>query len=246
MSQTIRDNNYGSVLIRKEQNPAAVAVLVKFNFTNKRWIPAGIPEKGRQSDADMDRIHADIAATTFENPALGEIGRYRPGRVDTGEATVNNALEAHAGLIRRGLYNNGYVLADLNWFENRGKFVVVAAFRPVSPDVTAPKLSEKTVTALRALSTTTWNFCHVWENPNGVVTVNFVGRNPDKKPARSIVIRNGAIEVDLVEALLPEQEEDELAMNAAYALWMGQGFNPHASDTQQVAGKVAEAVSRGE
>jgi hypothetical protein len=247
-----RDNQYPTVLVRQGAEAAAKAVLVKFTFNNESWVPKGIRRKDRQNDASMDYFHQrDLF--TFEDPSLGEIGRHRPNRVDTGTPTVNNAQQVHAGIIRRALRNNGYVLSDLHYFEKKeqgrpSKYVVVADFKPVSPETLerVPELLSGTVEALRALAKTTWNFCHVWENQNGVITVNFVGRMPDQAPRRAIIVRDGALEIDLVEQVMPEEQESELAMNAAFELWQGAGFNPHLTDTNLVAGKVEDAATRGE
>ncbi|MBX4211679.1 MAG: hypothetical protein KW806_02715, partial [Candidatus Yanofskybacteria bacterium] len=175
---------------------------------------------------------------------------HRPGRVDTGKPTVNNAQHIHAAIIRQALRNNAYIPTDLYWFpqDKAGvtKCVVVSEFSPVSREAfeKAPEVPRRSLDALRALARTTWNFCHIWENPDGVVTVNFVGRMPEMKPRRAVVIRKGAIEIGLVDALLPEEEESELAMNAAFQLWQGAGINPHITDTKAVAEKVGEAAER--
>jgi len=122
---------------------------------------------------------------------LGEVGRIRPGRVDTGEQVFNNEPMVSAELVRRGLTNIGFGLDDAHWFEKvmpgkQTKYVVCLAFSP--KDGPIAEYSRETTEAMRSLASTAW-FCHVWLNPNGVVTANFVGlQNGLAKQA--LVVRN--------------------------------------------------------
>ncbi len=231
-----------TITLRKGTEAAAVAVLVKFAFTNGKWIPSEIEEKDRRSDAEMDAYHAELAKS-IDKPELGQIGRLRPGRVDTGKATLDNIQVAHAGMIRKGLVSIDYHLTELHKFyhQEKNKWFVVAAFNPVKPGSSVPKLSARARDALQKLAEMCWQYMHVWENPNGVVTVNFVGRMPDRKPLRALIVnREGALQVHEVGEISPEQEELEGKMTKARNEAFEQGVNPKASTTQQIAAQMVE------
>lgn len=122
---------------------------------------------------------------------LGEVGRIRLGRVDTGELIFGNEPMASAELVRRGLTNAGFRLVDAHWFEK-----VMPAGRPTKYVVnltyvkgaTIAQHDRETTEAMRALASTAW-FCHVWLNPGGVVTANFVGLQ-DGSAKQELVVRN--------------------------------------------------------
>jgi len=180
--------------------------LVKFYFSNKDHIPAGIEEKSRQPDEviDFGRHH------TTKDKKKAAFGRHRPDRVDNGEPTLNNIPKVHPAMIRRGLTANGYRLTNAHWFlrERDGKpdqYVVVLTFNHGADE--NADLSRKTLDAIRKLSKTIW-FCTVWENEEKqTVTVNFAGIQNTDKPSYSIVARGGNLELDAVFAFTEEDAE---------------------------------------
>jgi hypothetical protein len=127
---------------------------------------------------------------------LGEVGRIREGRVDTGTQLYNNEPLVSAELIRRALTNAGFGLDDAHWHtqkkEGRAtKFVVSLAFS--ATDAPIAEFDRQTTEAFRELAATAW-FCHVWLNPNGVLTINFVGIQSND-PLWHLTVRDRAIKL---------------------------------------------------
>lgn len=124
---------------------------------------------------------------------LGEVGRVRPGRVDTGTQIFNNEPNTGAGFILGELAAAGLNLSsEPHWFEQKRegkttKYVVVLSFSRSEP----MKLEPKTFGALTELTHTSW-FCHVWLNPNGVATANFVGIQQGE-PKQNLSIEDGEL-----------------------------------------------------
>ncbi|MBX4200375.1 hypothetical protein KW790_02885 [Candidatus Parcubacteria bacterium] len=129
---------------------------------------------------------------------LGAVGRVREGRVDTGTPVFKNEDRVSAELIRRALTNAGFGLDDAHWFTKNKpgsatKFVVSLAFSVSDAPIT--EFNRETTEAFRELAKTVW-FCHVWLNPNGVLTINFVSIQ-DKPALQNLTVR------DLHLALVP-------------------------------------------
>lgn len=196
-------------------------VLVKYFFTNERHIPAGIPEKGRASDEEMDQRHA-VFAIVKGMVDKASVGRIRPGRVDTGQHIFDKLENVQVATLRRGFTNAGYVLVDAHWFWNppkgqgqQSKAVVCLTFGRVDDVSQVPDLPRRTLEALRELARTTWQFCHVWNNPNGVATVNLVGRRWDDRnqcyqpPRHALVVRDRTLCAIPVQQEVSESEEEE-------------------------------------
>ena len=184
------------------------AVLLKFFFTNPAHIPPGIDEKGgRLTNQAMDAYHIEMTKLAGLSEELAKVGRKRRERVDTGEHPVDNLSMTQVDeSLFFGLGGARFYLVNVHWFEQparapgkKSKFVVVLCFNFMEQVKNLPHLPQEGVEALDALATTTWQFCHVWDNPNGVVTVNMVGRQPDARARHAIVVRVGilqAIEAD--------------------------------------------------
>lgn len=201
-------------------------VLVKFNFTNPKHIPAGIPEKAREGDKEVDSQHA-IWAAVNGMAEKAQVSRKREERVDSGEHVIDNLLNVQVAALRSGFANNDFVIADAHWFRHqpnkragqshspKPKFVVCLTYRAVEPSEKIPKLLRKTVEALRELANTTWKYCHVWNNPDGCATVNMVGRSWNDKeqcydtPQNAIVVRDKTLKAIAVETSVSEDEENE-------------------------------------
>lgn len=197
-------------------DPKVNILLVKFFFRNYKVIPAGIERVSRPPDYTLDAARQNDGMGRGRS-ALVRTGRVREGRVDDGEQVIAvRNVPCHAGMLRRGIANNGFRLGHLHWFvkeaderkDPRGQqdpmYVVVAGFYRGS-DTSAP--SREQVEALRALANMPWHNCYVWYNDNGLSTVNFVGRAPDKKPQRTLVVRNGSLVVEDISDILPEERE---------------------------------------
>lgn len=169
-------------------------VVVKFNFTNREHIPAGIEEKVRLTNEIVDHVNSKRAEESG-NKRLGRVGRFRQGRVDTGFPVVQNLPMTQAAMIRTGLANNGYRLRDAHWYATpfqagkTTKYVVVLSFQHGIEENL--ELNRKTYEAVRKLAKTVW-YCHVWQNTLNF-TVNFVGIQVGAKPKHSITTKNGQL-----------------------------------------------------
>lgn len=189
-------------------------VLVKFNFKDDKLIPIGIPRVERQPDYRID-VARQLDAYRTGQKELGKVGRIRKGRVDTGTQVISTKRPTQSAVIRRGLANNGFRLANLHWFSRQSNpkdhkqsseplYVVVACFIRGAND-SVPTTAE--VAALRALASMTWSQCFVWDNPNQLATINFLGRLADQKPKQSITVRDGSVvALDVDVAVMEEQE----------------------------------------
>lgn len=117
-----------------------------------------------------------------------------------------------ASLIRVGLANNGFYLADARSYRkhepdtkiryyNRPKRCVVLEFR--RNVIGAIPLDSVTQDEVRALANLSWSECFIWDNtqaeplpghkPDRSVTINCRGPERDTKPKRMIAIRDGSI-----------------------------------------------------
>lgn len=159
---------------------ALKTVLVKAYFTNKRWIPEWIPEVTAQDAARREELSAtrEPGVNVFENVPM-----------------------VSAESLRVGLTNNGLRLTGAHYFakyvpRRQTKWVVVLQFSRATEGVELPRETQEEA---RSLAKTTWAFCHVWDNPNGLVTVNLVGRQPDSEAQNTVVVRDGHLQVVPVE-----------------------------------------------
>lgn len=190
-------------------------VLVKFFFTNPKHIPFGIPEQSRETDQKMDLFHASVAAA-LGKVELGEVGRVREGRVDTGRPAVQNAQLVQAALLRRGLTNVSFGLYACHWFfqERKGKYAVVLAFGWARDIIQCPP---EVTEALRELGRTTWQWCWVYDNKGTFdsVTINFGGRcvretngkSVYQTPKLALRIQNHELHLEPVEQEIKEEVE---------------------------------------
>ena len=65
------------------------------------------------------------------------------------------------------------------------------------------------VEAFRELARNVWGFCHVWANPDGVVTMNFLHLNQSAAPWHAFRIKQGKLYVAEIQRLVTEEEEDQ-------------------------------------
>jgi hypothetical protein len=209
-------------------------VLVKFSFTNPDHVPTGIP-RGKKVTWEKQKLKEAAAAVLAYSvdPNLGKLGRFSPGRGDTGVQTENNLQLVQLGIIRRGLTNVGYQLRSVHVFYvapkpdrrdprrmTMGKHVVELEFvkggfyeeaTATEGERAAHKLlnSPEVVEAIRALANTTWQWCHVWDNGrvSNTATVNVGGRLPEGKPIHGIAVRQGRIVSVKLQQSITESEE---------------------------------------
>ena len=184
-------------------------VLVKFSFTNRAHIPAGIPEQKRLDDSTVDNRHAH-EALAMGHTERAQIGRVREGRVDTGTQFIHNLQFVQPGCLVRGLSNVGYTVSQCHWFFKKGfgkssdKYVVVLALSLGGEPVNLPN---QAIEQRRALANTCWQWCHGWSNLDGTLTLNFGGRLPDGKPQHSVVVRNRQLSGARITSLVTEEDE---------------------------------------
>lgn len=173
-------------------------MLLKWAFTNRDLIPAGIEEKPRQDDYSMDRQHAERA----KNATLGQVNRHRVGRVDTGRPVIQNLDFVQVRMLRAALRNAGCAVVSAHWFFHQVKglyFVVVeVAIGGNSRRYDDTQLKATTIEGLRQLSRFKWKYVHIWENrpeatgAQGTYTVNMVGLLPENAhTVNMLAVRDG-------------------------------------------------------
>ncbi|MDO8471089.1 MAG: hypothetical protein Q7S49_00565 [bacterium] len=157
-------------------------LLVKFYFTNPAHIPEGIKRIERKDEQELIRKRIEIlkAATPADTK---------------GFQVVNNVLNTSAEQLFAGLRAAGLVLLDVhNWKQVKSgrmaKYVVSFAWsRPQEgleevADVNADAFTKDVV----------W-FCHAWQNPTSVNTVEFVGRQPGQKAKHVALVEDNHVVV---------------------------------------------------
>jgi hypothetical protein len=175
----------------------AKPILFKIFLNKHELVPAGIPEKKRASDKEMDRQHAEEAIARGDSRAAVD-GRVRPGRVDTGNAVYQNVPAVQIGSIRSLLALKGYRLGDVHWFEKKGfgkhprtQYVIVMYLAAnCEPIVLPPEVLE----GLRELCRGAPYTADVWDNRD-TQTLNFRSRQVGLKPQATILSRDGYIRI---------------------------------------------------
>jgi len=190
-------------------------VMLKFEFTNSAHIPPGIPRSDRPDNTVLDFMRESRAIGTAEE-SLARVGRVREGRVDTGTHFINNVHNVHAGVMTRGLANSSFELVQSYWYKREGrdghcdKYVVVLTFVhwTVKDRTKIDSAILKNATEQRrALARITWQWCHGWSNPDGTITLNFGGRQPDAKAQNAVVVRDHAITAAKIDQIVTEEDE---------------------------------------
>lgn len=186
-------------------------ILCKFFFTNPAHIPQGVEEKDRKTNAEMDRQHTK-AAYQAGHGYLAQVGRIREGRVDTGNHFIDNVHNVQPGFLTKGLANVGYHATSCHWFFKSGegkssdKYVVVVELT-LNGDNDATALPEAGLNQRRALANTCWQWCHGYANPDGTITLNFGGREPEQTAKNAVVVRNRHLTAARIESLVAEEDE---------------------------------------
>lgn len=178
----------------------AVAVLVRFHYTNEKIIPRGLRSIERQSEQElikkrMNAMQVDSASKTY------------------GRQVLHNIERVQVAVLRVGLANNGLRLVDGHTFDEKmagrkTKYITSLGFRRLNDGEVAPEIPAEAMTDLRDFATNAVWTAHVWWNPNGVMIVELMMRQPGGVPQYAIVIRDGWIVAAPTERLLEENEED--------------------------------------
>lgn len=153
----------GATETNVEQVPEVI--LVKFTFTNSRWVPKGIPRKERTKTVikEVDR--------SFKVP--GSYEKVRPGRVDTGDHQKIRSVTVNQFI--REIRENGFYLTGCHYFEKEnGGYATVTEWTH-APLPIKTEIPEEIREGLRALSEIFgWGICHLWKNPRDVITKKVV------------------------------------------------------------------------
>lgn len=171
-------------------------ILVKFFFTNQDHVPRGIPQIDRSTSYGLDFKHRQQAKAAGKDE-LGELGRHRENRVDTGEPVIKNLPLTRASFLKDQLTKAGFALKSMHWMpqvklDSQPKYVVVCQFERGTQ---VGELPAEVLEALDYLSYMARWYCHVWDNSNlgKPATINFVGRNPDAKARYDLVVQDNKI-----------------------------------------------------
>jgi len=168
-------------------------VVVKFGFSNPKVIPAGLRSVERKGEREL-------------------LERRRAQGTGPGVQVVNNTQQVQVAMLRRGLAANGFLLVDVHVYELRRpnrktKYMVSLSFRRVAKNEEIIEIAPETLDGLRRLATEAVWSGHIWQNPNGVVCVDLVQRQPGVAPKNAFVTREGALGVEAVTALVEEGQE---------------------------------------
>lgn len=173
------------------------AILVKFYFTNRNQVPQGIPYEQQPPKSERDALHA-ANAIAAGRADLAQVGRHREGRVDTGVPVIKDLPMVQAELLRSGLAKAGYALTGMRYWQqsakkpgDKPKWVVQFQYtRDVKPAPYPPTVAGTIEDLVRGAR---WQSCYVWQNPDDVATINFVGRQPDGKAKNFLVCMETSI-----------------------------------------------------
>lgn len=192
-------------------------IYVKLSVKSESFVPAGIRHRPRTSDKQVDRNHADKAEDMGQSE-LAKVGRERPGRVDTGEHVIDNMQNVQVATVRRALANNGWYLQEAYTYTKRPPtggtyrkgsrrptetYVVVLQYKRHDPSI---HLEHELQEDLRELGRITWQYLHVWRNPDGTLTVNCGGPS-FIRPRYGLVVRDGKLKPIPLKTALLESEE---------------------------------------
>jgi|GEM_PF-3729231 len=183
-------------------------VLVKFflNEASKGAVPKNLPNTPRKSDRFYDAKHSG-AAIRIGKRELGETGRVRKGRVDTGEQAFDPKsmplVCAKLPKLDGTEGEKGWQLTSAHTFKkddgNKVQHVVVLTFELLAAPI---KLEAETIAGIEALAASAWQLCNVWRNPapaTAPITVNFVGRQVGVKPKHVLLMPPNEIGVEPID-----------------------------------------------
>ena len=133
-------------------------VLVKFQFTNKNLIPAGI-RKVERDDKQLEE-------------------RREENGITAGEHTEGKNINIRPFVAQ--LLKSSYFLSDAHYYIRGGgrnaKYTLVLTFGKDKPLNKLPQKAKPRISQLTEKDV--WAICHFWRNPNGVWAVNCLYRIP--------------------------------------------------------------------
>ena len=152
----------------------AKRVLMKFFVTNPAHIPPGFPKK-------TPKHHK---------------------KQEPGKCAISNLPHTSVARLKRGLARAGYVLVDGHYFQlgngsgssKPPKNVICLTFSRQADRHRSPKLTPADRQVIAGLFKTSWNYVHVNVNPNGLTTVEMLGRIPDSAPKQALIVHQYQIQ----------------------------------------------------
>ncbi|CAN5129158.1 hypothetical protein BH11PAT3_BH11PAT3_1370 [soil metagenome] len=177
----------------------ASAVLVRFHYTNPKAIPKGLRLVERLSEREL--VSKRMTSMGVDNH-----------EETYGKQVLHNLDRVQVAFLRAGLANNGFRLVDGHTVDIRQqgkkmKFISTMGFRRLNSGEIPPEIPTEAMADLRTFSTQAVWTAHVWWNPNGVMIIELMMRQPDVSPKCALVVRSGWVGAILTEEFLAEEEE---------------------------------------
>ncbi|MDB5224545.1 MAG: hypothetical protein JWO43_167 [Candidatus Adlerbacteria bacterium] len=185
-------------------------VVVRFIFTNARYLPAGLREGKREEVRLMNNRHMNDKYTGGDQ-SLAEVGRLREGHVDTGRQVIDNLKGVSAVEFWDDMQRVGYHMCHAMYFKEfqpgkskksrsddnpnevkeKFKYTIVLHFSRTGELL---RLTKEQRNSLEAFFEGCLWTCHIWENPElNPHTINFVQIQPGINPDYELVVINNAI-----------------------------------------------------
>ncbi len=177
----------------------ATDVLVRFRYTNQAIVPNGLRQLDRPAEREL--ISKRMRAMGVQSESATH-----------GKQVINNLPRTQVAVLRKGLVNNGLRLVDAHTScekaKHGSKYITTMSFRKLKEGEPPLQISNEGIDELRGFSMDSVWTAHIWWNPNGVMVIELVQRQPGVVPQYAIVVRDGWIVAAPTERLLEENEED--------------------------------------
>jgi len=178
----------------------ASAVLVRFHYTNPKIIPRGLRSIERLSERELIKKRMKAMQVDSVNKTYGR-------------QVLHNIERVQVAVLRVGLANNGLRLVDGHTFDEKvigrkTKYITSLGFRRLNDGEVDPEIPAEAMADLRTFSTSAVYLGHVWVNPNGVMVIELMMRQPGVTPKCAFVVRSGWIVAMPTEILVDETDED--------------------------------------
>lgn len=167
--------------------------LLKFSVRSKMEVPAGLEERIRSSQSELDKKHIIEAQNEGLNQKRLMRGRIRPGHVDTGFPVYNEVVRTSLRNFCEGAIRQGYNIRDGHYFTQSGKFIIVYAFH--FAQLPGPNADEL-LAQIAELAEESWTVS-LWDNPTLVSTANCTYRSRHEPTFKLVVGQKTARIVDL-------------------------------------------------
>lgn len=152
-------------------------MLVKFYFTNRKLLPPGIILKPRREELEIKHWRE---GKQLGLPA-GGAGRVRNHHVDTGEHKEFREVD----LLPIWEYlKKGYTVTNIHAYlqehsDGMKKAVVVITFSTQGKSFLSGRQKQVFAQIEQTfVQASTWGIVHHWTNPNGIITINCLRRQP--------------------------------------------------------------------